>query len=55
MRRYEKMKILKINENPYGKNRVSKLPKDAKHKQYDMNGNEIFYSNYTKKYYVVIK
>jgi hypothetical protein len=48
------MIIKKIVESPFRKYVVKNLPKDAKYRQYDVNGNEVYYSEIKKSYYVVI-
>ncbi len=49
------MKIIKINENPFRKWEVKRLPKDAIYIQHNVNNNEVYYSKIKNCYYEIIK
>ena len=50
------MKIKKINENPFRKHEVKKLPKDSKYIENAWSdGSPIYYSESKNAYYIVIK
>mgnify|MGYP000844867408 CR=1 FL=1 len=49
------MKILRINEKPFRKWEVKKLPEDAIYIQHSINDNEVYYSKIKNCYYEIIK
>lgn len=49
------MKILRINEKPFRKWEVKKLPEDATYIQHSINDNEVYYSKIKNCYYEIIK